>query len=219
MPRLLALVFLFVPLLAQARLEFEAPTVEVSVPLEAAEARGTFRFINTWERTTRITQVKPSCSCTVPSFDKMVFEPGESGSFEAVLTIGQRMGVQTKAITLYTDDPEQPEVTVYFRVNIPEAFQVRPRQLTWRQGDPAETKVIRLERPAGLPIHITELAVHRSRGPEFTYELVTIEEGRVYEVHATPASTDGRAITALNVLTDARSKTHPLTYTVALRVF
>ena len=100
---LLALVFaIVVP--AQAALTWETTEVDLHPGLADKTAVAHFKYKNTGDKPVKITSVHPSCGCTTAALAKEVVGPNESGEITATFNIGDRSGVQTKSITVRTDD-------------------------------------------------------------------------------------------------------------------
>jgi len=73
----------------------------------------TFILQNRGKSDLHITDVKPSCGCTVPEFDKVI-KPGAEGKI--LLTVDTKnfsQGPISKTAVILTDDPSMPQQTVY----------------------------------------------------------------------------------------------------------
>ena len=68
----------------------------------------TFGFRNTGSKPLKITNVKKCCGAVV-NLDKRELAPGERGVLIAEYQTGQGAGILNKKITLFTDDPENPQ--------------------------------------------------------------------------------------------------------------
>lgn len=68
-----------------------------------------FQFKNTGKSMLLISNVSSSCGCTVPDFPKKPIKPGETSSVEVSFDSEGRHGLQTKAITVFSNC--QPSVT------------------------------------------------------------------------------------------------------------
>jgi len=65
-----------------------------------------------------IKDVKASCGCTAAKPDKNELKPGESTNILVSFNSKGRKGPQTKVVTVTTNDPEQPSVTLTFQGNV-----------------------------------------------------------------------------------------------------
>lgn len=65
-----------------------------------------------------ISDVKTSCGCTAALLSSKLLQPGESGNIKIELDTANREGKLTRTVTLYTNDPQQPNQTITLFVNI-----------------------------------------------------------------------------------------------------
>ncbi len=65
-------------------------------------------FTNTGKSPLEIREIQGNCSCLVATTDKPLLKPGESGVIKIVFTPEDRRGTQTKAVTIYSNDPQNP---------------------------------------------------------------------------------------------------------------
>jgi hypothetical protein len=71
-----------------------------------------FVLKNTGSADLHITDVKPSCGCTVPEFDKVI-KPGAEGKVTLTVDTKNFSGPISKTALLITDDPSTPQKTLY----------------------------------------------------------------------------------------------------------
>ena len=77
-----------------------------------------FAVTNTGGDVLQILDVKASCGCTAAKPDKNELKPGESTQINVSFNSKGRKGPQTKTITVKTNDPEQPAVTLMIKGNV-----------------------------------------------------------------------------------------------------
>ncbi len=78
-----------------------------------------FKFTNSGKSTLVITSVQPSCGCTgVVMDEKKEFAEGESGEIKITFSTQGRQGVNSKAVTVNTNDPENPVITLTFKCEV-----------------------------------------------------------------------------------------------------
>lgn len=65
-----------------------------------------------------INDVKSSCGCTAALLSSKSLQPGESGNIRIELDTANREGKLTRTVTLYSNDPQQPNQTITLFVNI-----------------------------------------------------------------------------------------------------
>ena len=71
-----------------------------------------FQLTNKGKSDLIIRKLKPSCGCTTVNPDKMVLKPGEKTQIKAQLRTNGYSGRQSKSITVITNDPKQPSITL-----------------------------------------------------------------------------------------------------------
>lgn len=76
-----------------------------------------FMVRNEGDAPLHVTDVRPTCGCTVADYDKVI-APGETGKVHAELdTTGEQGGI-SKGITVLTDDPENPHLVLTIKALI-----------------------------------------------------------------------------------------------------
>ncbi len=149
----------------------------------------TYPFTNTGESAVTIVESSASCGCTIPTLDKKVYEPGESGELKALFTIGSRQGQQRKTITVVTEDAYGTKDTYELKleVNIPVPVVFKPRVRFWKLNAEATTQNVEVTFHEQFPIVITDLNRKDADQPaQFDYEIETITEGLKYIIKLTP---------------------------------
>ncbi len=104
----------------------------------------TFKFFNEGETPIEIIEIKTSCSCTVPTLDKKIFQPNESGEIKGILNIGNRVGLQKNEITVYTNDISKRKQKLFLNVNVINPIEVKPFVLFWTHTEDLSEKIIRV---------------------------------------------------------------------------
>ncbi|MEM6347562.1 MAG: DUF1573 domain-containing protein [Bacteroidota bacterium] len=59
-----------------------------------------FKFKNTGDAPLALTNVKPSCGCTTPSYSKEEVAPGEEGYIDVAFNTTGKTGIQSKTVTV-----------------------------------------------------------------------------------------------------------------------
>jgi hypothetical protein len=65
-------------------------------------------FSNSGKKDLLIKAVQGNCTCVKASASKTSIKPGETSSFKIAFDPQDRSGTQTKAVTIYTNDPKNP---------------------------------------------------------------------------------------------------------------
>ena len=120
------------PALAQEAAAEARPKAVVDEPVFDAERVNKGKnivhdFVVKNEGTTplRITDVRPACGCTVADYDEVI-APGASGKVHAVLDTTSFAGPISKGITVLTDDPENPQLTLTVKALVEPLVFVKP---------------------------------------------------------------------------------------------
>jgi len=85
---------------------------------EGEKLKLTINYENSGKETLEIKDVKTSCGCTVASLSSKKLNPGEEGKINIEFDTTDRTGKMARTITLFTNDPKNPEQTITLFVNI-----------------------------------------------------------------------------------------------------
>ena len=77
-----------------------------------------------------------------PRWPRMLSRLARAGEITATFTIGNRVGVQKKTITVVTDDQQEPTM-LNLTATIPRLLEVQPTFLFWSANDTIEPKQLR----------------------------------------------------------------------------
>ena len=120
-----------------------------------------FQIRNDGEATLQITEVRPSCGCTVAEYDKTV-APGATGKVTATVDTRNFKGGIAKSVRVFTNDPANPQIDLVIKANVKSQVEVDPGyarfiavygepqktsvQSVW-SGDTGDLKILRAESP------------------------------------------------------------------------
>ncbi len=183
--------------LAYGDLKFEKTELDLHPSPADATAVAHFKYENTGTKPIHIANVQTSCGCTVATLKSNDVAPGDKGEITATLNIGNRTGMQTKAITVNTDDPAHPQTILTLKADIPTLLEVQPIFVFWKQDEELKPKVITVKAPKDSPV--TKVTV-TSSDPEI---VATIEKG------------DSPKEWKLNVVPKDKTKLHNATLTIS----
>lgn len=149
----------------EAQLSWTQHTIEQQATAFDGTTAFAFAFTNDGDYPVTITSLASSCGCTTAALAQDRYAPGEDGIIEAIFDIGDRRGPQAKTLTVRTDDPRNPVVTLAVKLDIAEVIELQPRMLLWRKGEPriAKTAQILVHRPDLLVLENIE-----ATDPDFT---------------------------------------------------
>ncbi len=119
----------------QGRLVFASKTQDTGEILDTSSAKLSFLFRNTGSGPLTITQVKPSCGCTVPELAKKTYMPGEQGTLDVVFDPKGRKGAVARSITIYTDSDHTPSESIVIRALVKPVVISEPMVLPFEALD------------------------------------------------------------------------------------
>jgi len=122
---------------AAPKIEVDNATLDFGEVREGDLVTHTFILSNAGDETLVIEKVNPWCGCTtIPSLSKTELAPGETAQLEAVLdTAGLGITTINKSITVYSNDPETPELLLRMKGSMKQieiqAYQITSADLHW----------------------------------------------------------------------------------------
>lgn len=193
-PRWLRALIIAVAISDQASaLEWNVTTVALTPkPLQSA-VDATFIFTNRGTAPVAIGAIDTNCDCLSASVDKQTVAPGESGVLVARFTVGDRIGLYERSITVRSSDAPSPQ-RLQVRIEVPDLARVQPLNLVWLRGSSLESKAVEIHPADGTAIQFTEAF---STNDQFTVSLETIEPQRHYRAIVTPRSVPNIANAAI----------------------
>ncbi len=169
---------------------FEGRPAPLQATLDVA-----FAFRNGSSRPVTLRSIQSNCDCLQVGASKTTLSPGESGVVTARFTVGDRIGLYERTITVVSDDTAEPK-RLLVRIDVPEAAAATPNILEWRLGAAAEEKIVTVRVATGLKIDFREATPSNSG---FRVRLETVEAGELYRLHISHAATHAAANAAIRV--------------------
>lgn len=128
------------PLAAQAKDAAAGPKLviaedkkDVGQVAKGEPIKHVFVLKNTGSADLHITDVKPSCGCTVPEFDRVI-KPGAEGRITLTVDTKNFSGPISKTALLITDDPSTPQKTLYLSATVKPFVEALPYGFFRLQG-------------------------------------------------------------------------------------
>jgi hypothetical protein len=110
------LTFFFVQLAySQASINFQKSYHDFGEVQEGDAASYSFEVVNSGNSPLIISKVQPSCGCTTPDWTKEPIAPGAKGIVTASYGTKGRPGTFNKSISVFTNDPEKPNITIFIK--------------------------------------------------------------------------------------------------------
>ena len=128
-PVLLALLWVTTMVAGRAEAQPGAVFSETVIDVGAVHKgeRASYEFIvrNEGDQALQITEVKPSCGCTVAEYDKTI-QPGGTGKITAVVDTTNFKGPIAKSVKVFTNDPVNPQINLVIKANIKTHVEIEP---------------------------------------------------------------------------------------------
>ena len=131
--------------------ESESPA-PAAVPLEMIKDFGAvnkgqrvtheFAIRNDGDAVLQITEVRPSCGCTVAEYDRTV-APGSTGRVKATVDTRNFKGGIAKSVRVFTNDLSNPQIDLVIKANVKTPFEIVPGYARFIAvyGEPQKTSV------------------------------------------------------------------------------
>jgi hypothetical protein len=177
---------LWIAATAQAALVWEKTELELNPTLGAPNAVGVFKYENKGDTPVHFKAVRPSCGCTTAALPKNDVAPGEKGEITATFNIGDRTGLQTKTITVETDDPQHPQTILTLKANIAQLLELQPAFVFWQAGEDAKPKTILAKAGKGVTIKNVEVT---SSSADFTAKVEPGSGAGEFKISVQPKDT------------------------------
>ena len=119
-----------------------------------------FVFKNSGGSDLIISDARPSCGCTVSSFDKVV-KPGAEGKIHTSVDTKSFSGPISKSVLVVSNDPERPQMNLFVKALVKPFVDVAPQpfvRLSVVKGDAASQDVILISEEKGFKPSVAETA-------------------------------------------------------------
>ncbi|MCF8294744.1 MAG: DUF1573 domain-containing protein [Bacteroidales bacterium] len=94
------------------KIEFESKVFDFGTLKQGENKSSTYKFKNTGKSDLIIRKVKASCGCTAVAPDDKIIPPGGESKIDVTFRSAGKNGKQNKTITVITNDPTSPDVTL-----------------------------------------------------------------------------------------------------------
>jgi hypothetical protein len=199
---------------AEAALTWENTEVDLHPGISDKTAVAHFKYKNTGDKPVKITSVHPSCGCTTAALPKDVVEPNESGEITATFNIGGRTGVNTKTITVVTDDQNDHPTFLKLKATIPQLLEIKPVFVYWPANDVLNPKTITVDVGGDYPV--TKLNV-TSTDKSIATEVKKVPDKKEFQIIVKPTES-GRPINAALTIQADYPKDQPKSFYANLRI-
>lgn len=108
-----------VSFLSAQTISFDKTTIEYGNVKVGSEGHRIFTFKNTGNKPLILSNVKASCGCTVPEWDKDPILPGKTGKIKVGYNTNIK-GSFSKSIDVYSNDPKKGRTVLFIKGNVVE---------------------------------------------------------------------------------------------------
>jgi hypothetical protein len=116
-----------------------------------------FQVKNDGQADLEVTQVKPSCGCTISSWDRVV-KPGAWGTIQAQMNTLYFRGSVIKHLTVFSNDPSRPQIELTIGAHVLPLVKISPSPAALLAvGDRPASQEFTLERNGGRPMKIVQV--------------------------------------------------------------
>lgn len=176
-------------------LDWKATTLTVTTAPFQTTQEAAFEFKNNGSKPVTIRDLETSCDCLDATSEMKVYAPGASGIIKAKFTVGDRIGLYERIVTVVTDEPGDP-VRLLLQVEVPPTALLEPRSVAWPLNGTAVEKSIELRPAAGLEIIFDHA---ETTNDAFVVRLLAVEPGRHYFLYLKPLDTTHAANAAVRI--------------------
>lgn len=127
---------------AQPRAVLPEPIFDAGKVAKGESIVHDFLIRNAGEAPLQITDVRPACGCTVADFDRTI-APGETGKVHATLDSSTFDGPISKTITVLTNDPVNPKLTLAVKAEVQPYLFIQPGYARFVQAQQSEPGSVR----------------------------------------------------------------------------
>jgi hypothetical protein len=194
-------------------LVWDTQSIQVVAESGEKEVRAQYHFRNVSNVPITITSVTTDCGCTTAELSKKNFGSTEAGDIDVAFSVGARIGVNEKTITVTTDESNVQPVQLHLRVDVRTLFSVEPRMVWWAIGEKPEPKSIVIKSQTSRPIKVVAA---KPPVPGVDVRIETVEPGKRYRVQFEPARTTALDTFRIELQVDVTGASPQTIYAFAL---
>ena len=139
------------------KIQFANTVYDFGTTSQVDSVTGTFTFSNAGDGELKVQKAVPSCGCTVASVKPDVLKPAEKGELIFTVRLGGARGHLEKHISVPSNDPQSPNVSLTIKADVTQLVEVTPTQIMvgdLRQGITTNV-IVQVRRNDGKKLSIT----------------------------------------------------------------
>src|SRR5437867_2287483 len=143
---------------AAPKIEISPETKDAGTVAKGQMVEATFVVKNAGGSDLIISDARPSCGCTVASFDKII-KPGAEGKIQSSVDTKSFSGPISKSVLVVSNDPERPQMNLFIKAMVKPFVDVLPQafvRFSVIKGDSAAQEVILVSEEKGFRPTIAE---------------------------------------------------------------
>ena len=147
-------------LVAAPKLEISQETKDMGTVPKGQVIETDFLIHNSGGSDLVITDARPSCGCTVSSFDKMI-KPGADGKVHTSVDTKNFSGPISKSVLVVSNDPDRPQMNLFVKAVVKPFVDVAPQgyvRFSVVKGDAASQDVILISEEKGFKPTVAEVS-------------------------------------------------------------
>lgn len=193
------------PSVPKPKIVFANPVYDFGKLSGGASAKCDYVFTNIGTAALEVTDVRPSCGCTVAGEWSKRVEPGRSGMISVVFNSGNFSGAIHKTVSVTCNDPAQNIVMLQLKGTVWKPVDVNPTYAIFNPTIDSTNSETRSVRIVNNTDESMTLQPPESTNPSFKAEVKTIREGKEFEVIVTaiPPFTAGTIQSGITVKTSS----------------
>jgi len=146
------------PLAAAPKIEISPETKDAGTVAKGQLVEATFVVKNSGGSDLIISDARPSCGCTVASFDKII-KPGQEGKIHSSVDTKSFSGPISKSVLVVSNDPDRPQMNLFIKAMVKPFVDVLPQafvRFSVIKGDNSTQDVILLSEEKGFRPTVAE---------------------------------------------------------------
>jgi len=175
---------------AAPKIEVTPETRDAGTVAKGQMVEAVFTVKNTGGSDLVISDARPSCGCTVASFDKVI-KPGAEGKIQSSVDTKSFSGPISKSVLVVSNDPERPQMNLFIKAMVKPFVDVLPQafvRFSVIKGDNASQDVVLMSEEKGFRPTIAETSqpyVKAEVLPAGDKDKIPGRPGEQYKVHIT----------------------------------
>lgn len=144
---------------ASPKIQFETNFFDFGHLVGVESVTGSFKYKNVGDEVLKLEPPKPSCGCTDAKETPDTLKPGESGQLTYRIALDHPMPVNQKTITVSSNDPKDPKVTVKIQLEFDPLYTISDKSITVTVpvGKDSATESLTIVRPDDKPFAIDRI--------------------------------------------------------------